>query len=148
MRKINKEELNVKNNWIVTDLNHERYTFDIETIIFRNKTIIEILDELAYWGLENKIEKYENSNTYIIDEIYHEDKESDTWCLTEEEKDRFRPLHIEALLIMPLNEFLEREYVSGVFGDTNRKYGVIDYAFKPVKMEEDKNEKNDSKINI
>lgn len=29
MREINKEELNIKNNWIVTILHHERYTFDI-----------------------------------------------------------------------------------------------------------------------
>ena len=29
MKKISKEELNKKDNWIVTDLTHERYTFDI-----------------------------------------------------------------------------------------------------------------------
>lgn len=144
MRKINKEELNVKNNWIVTELHHERYTFDIETLIYKNKTILEILDDLVYWGLENKLEKYENSNTYILDEIYHEDKDSDTWCLTEEEKNRFRPLHISALMITPLDEFLKEEYMSGCFGSTHRKYGIMDYAKVPVEMEEDKNEKNNS----
>lgn len=148
MREISKDELNIKNNWIVTILRHERYTFDIGTLIYKNKTILEILDDLVYWGLENRLEKYENSNTYIIDEIYHEDKDSDTWCLTEEEKNRFRPLHIGALMITPLDEFLKEEYMSGCFGDTNRKYGVMDYALKPVKMEENKNEKNNTKDNF
>ena len=62
MNKINKEELNKKDTWIVTELHHERYTFDLETSIYENQTILEILDELAYWGLENKIEKYKNRN--------------------------------------------------------------------------------------
>lgn len=138
-----KKELNKKNTWIVTELHHERYTFDLETSIYENQTILEILDELAYWGLENKIEKYENSNVYILDEVYHEDPESDTWCLTEQEKKRFLPLHIGAIMIMPLDEFLKEEkYFSGSFGGTNRKYGVMDYASVPVKMEEDKNNEN------
>ena len=148
MRKVNKEELNIKNTWIVTELLHERYTFDIKTLIYKDKTILEILDDLIYWGLENELEKYENSNTYIIDDIFHEDKDSDTWCLTEEEKNRFRPLHIQALMITPLDEFLKEEYMSGCFGETNRKYGIMDYALKPVKMEENKNEKNNTKDNF
>lgn len=135
-----KKELNKKNTWIVTELHHERYTFDLETSIYENQTILEILDELAYWGLENKIEKYENSNVYILDEVYHENPESDTWCLTEQEKKRFLPLHIGAIMIMPLDEFLKEEkYFSGSFGETNRKYGVMDYAAVPVRMEEIKN---------
>lgn len=135
-----KQELNKKNTWIVTELHHERYTFDLETSIYEDQTILEILDELAYWGLENKIEKYENSNVYILDEVYHEDPESDTWCLTEQEKKRFLPLHIGAIIIMPLDEFLKEEkYFSGSFGETNRKYGVMDYAAVPVRMEEIKN---------
>ena len=135
-----KQELNKKNTWIVTELHHERYTFDLETSIYEDQTILEILDELAYWGLENKIEKYENSNIYILDEVYHEDPESDTWCLTEQEKKRFLPLHIGAIMIMPLDEFLKEEkYFSGSFGETNRKYGVMDYAAVPVRMEEIKN---------
>ena len=135
-----KKELNKKNTWIVTELHHERYTFDLETSIYEDQTILEILDKLAYWGLENRIEKYENSNVYILDEVYHEDPESDTWCLTEQEKKRFLPLHIGAIMIMPLDEFLKEEkYFSGSFGETNRKYGVMDYAAVPVKMEEIKN---------
>ena len=138
-----KEELNKKNTWIVTELHHERYTFDLETSIYEDQTILEILDELAYWGLENRIEKYKNSNVYILDEVYHEDPESDTWCLTEQEKKRFLPLHIGAIMIMPLDDFLKKEkYFSGSFGGTNRKYGVMDYASVPVKMEEDKNNEN------
>lgn len=138
-----KEELNKKNTWIVTELHHERYTFDLETSIYEDQTILEILDELAYWGLENRIEKYKNSNVYILDEVYHEDPESDTWCLTEQEKKRFLPLHVGAIMIMPLDDFLKKEkYFSGSFGETNRKYGVMDYAFVPVKMEEDKNNEN------
>ena len=139
-----KKELNKKNTWIVTELHHERYTFDLETSIYENQTILEVLDELAYWGLENRIEKYKNRNIYILDEVYHEDPESDTWCLTEQEKKRFLPLHVGAVMIMPLDEFLkEEECFSGSFGGTNRKYGVMDYAAVPVKMEEDKNnEKN------
>ena len=148
MKKVSKEELNIKNTWIVTELLHERYTFDIKTLIYKDKTILEILDDLIYWGLENKLEKYENSNTYIIDEIYHENKDSDTWCLTEEEKNRFRSLHVQALMITPLDEFLKEEYMSGCFGDTNRKYGIMDYALKPMKMEENKNEKNNTKDNF
>ena len=58
MKKVNSKDLNKKNTWIVTELHHERYTFDIETSIYECKTILEILDELAYYGLENKIEKY------------------------------------------------------------------------------------------
>lgn len=138
-----KQELNKKNTWIVTELYHERYTFDLETSIYEDQTILEILDELAYWGLENRIEKYKNSNVYILDEVYHEDPESDTWCLTEQEKKRFLPLHVEAIMIMPLDDFLKKEkYFSGSFGGTNRKYGVMDYASVPVKMEEDKNNEN------
>ena len=138
-----KQELNKKNTWIVTELHHERYTFDLETSIYEDQTILEILSELAYWGLENRIEKYKNSNVYILDEVYHEDPESDTWCLTEQEKKRFLPLHVEAIMIMPLDDFLEKEkYFSGSFGGTNRKYGVMDYASVPVKMEEDKNNEN------
>ena len=115
-----KKELNKKNTWIVTELHHERYTFDLETSIYECKTILEILDE-----------------------VYHEDPESDTWCLTEQEKKRFLPLHVGAIMIMPLDEFLKEEkYFSGSFGETNRKYGIMDYASVPVKMEEDKNNEN------
>lgn len=143
MDKVNSKDLNKKNTWIVTELHHERYTFDLETSIYEDQTILDILNELTYRGLENKIEKYKNSNVYILDEIYHEDPESDTWCLTEQEKKRFLPLHIGAIMIMPLDEFLKEEkYFSGVFGKTNRKYGVMDYAAVPVKMEENKNDKN------
>lgn len=43
-------------------------------------------------------------------------------------------------MIMPLDEFLKEEkYFLGSFGETNRKYGVMDYAAVPVKMEEIKN---------
>lgn len=46
-------------------------------------------------------------------------------------------------MIMPLDEFLKEEkYFSGCFGETNRKYGVMDYAAAPVQMEENKNDKN------
>jgi hypothetical protein len=46
-------------------------------------------------------------------------------------------------MIMPLDEFLKEEkYFSGSFGETNRKYGVMDYAAVPVKMEEIKNNEN------
>ena len=48
MREIGREELNIKNTWIVTELHHERYTFDIETLIYKDKTILEILDDLVY----------------------------------------------------------------------------------------------------
>ena len=48
MRKVTKEELNKKDNWIVTELHHERYTFNIETLIYKDKTILEILDDLVY----------------------------------------------------------------------------------------------------
>lgn len=138
-----KQELNKKNTWIVTELHHERYTFDLKTSIYEDQTILEILDELAYWGLENRIEKHKNSNVYILDEVYHEDPESDTWCLTKQEKKRFLPLHVEAIMIMPLDDFLKKEkYFSESFGGTNRKYGVMDYASVPVKMEEDKNNEN------
>lgn len=143
MDKVNSKDLNKKNTWIVTELHHERYTFDLETSIYEDQTILDILEELTYRGLENRIEKYKNSNVYILDEIYHEDPESDTWCLTEQEKKRFLPLHIGAIMIMPLDEFLKEEkYFSGVFGKTNRKYGVMDYAAVPVQMEENKNDKN------
>lgn len=143
MDKVNSKDLNKKNTWIVTELHHERYTFDLETSIYEDQTILDILDELTYRGLENRIEKYKNSNVYILDGIYHEDPESDTWCLTEQEKKRFLPLHIGAIMIMPLDEFLKEEkYFSGVFGNTNRKYGVMDYAAVPVQMEENKNDKN------
>lgn len=143
MRKVNSKDLNKKNTWIVTELHHERYTFDIETSIYEYKTILEILDELAYWGLENKLEKYNTKEVYILDEVYHEDPDSDTWCLTKEERNRFLPLHIGAIMIMPLKDFLDKKYISACFGETNRKYGVMDYAKGPVKMEEDKNDKND-----
>lgn len=138
--KLLKKELNKKNTWIATKLLHERYTFDLETSIYENQTILEILDELSCWGLENRIEKYENNNIYILNEVYHEDPESDTWCLTEQEKKRFLPLHVEAIMIMPLDDFLKKEKCfSGSFGETNRKYGVMDYATVPVRMEEIKN---------
>ena len=35
---------------------------------------------------------------------------------------------------------MKDEYMSGCFGSTNRKYGVMDYAKVPVEMEECKNE--------
>ena len=46
-----------------------------------------LIEIITKWIIENT-KKYENSNTYIIDEIYHENKDSDTWCLTEEEKNK------------------------------------------------------------
>lgn len=141
--KPSKEELNKKNTWIVTEFHHERYTFDLETAIYEDTTISNILEDYFYWGLENKIEKYENRNVYILDEIYHEDSENDTWCLTEQERKRFLPLHIEAIMIMPLEEFLKEEkYFTGSFGGTNKKYGVMDYAKCPIEMEKEK-EKNE-----
>lgn len=136
--KPSKEELNKKDIWVITELHHERYTFDLETAIYEDKTILEILDDYFYWGLENKVKKYPNSNVYILDEIYHEGPESDTWCLTEQEKKRFLPLHIEALMIMPLKDFLKEKAFFGSFGSTHRKYGIMDYAKVPVEMEAEK----------
>lgn len=140
MRKIENKQLNMKKDWVVMELNHERYTFDIDVIIYENKSILEIIDDLCYNGLEKKIEKYDNQEVYKLDEIYHEDSDSDTWCLTETEKDRFRPLHIGAIMFMPLEDFLKEKYLSGCFGHTKRKYGVMDYAKYPVEMEAQKNE--------
>lgn len=140
MKKISNKELNKRDNWIITELHHERYTFNIETSIYEDKTILEILDDLGYWGLENKIEKYDNQEVYLLDEIYHEESESDTWCLTEKERKRFLPLNISAVMIMSLKDFKREKGFSGCFGSTNRKYGVMDYAITPVKMEENKND--------
>ncbi len=137
--KVDRKELDKKNTWIVTEFHHERYTFDLETTIYKDTTISDILEDYFYWGLENKIEKYENRNIYILDEIYHEDADSGTHCLTKEEQKRFLPLHIEAIMIMPLDEFLEDGgFLSASFGKTHRKYGVMDYAKYPVEMEKEK----------
>jgi len=141
-RQVSKEELKVKRDWIVTEFHHERYTFDFSTLIYRDKTILYILDDLIYDGLENRIEKYENSNIYILDEVYHETPDVDEERMTEKERERFLPLHIGGLMIMPLEEFLEKgsEYMSACFGPTNKKFGVMDYAKIPVEMEREKND--------
>lgn len=133
-------KINKKRDWVVTDLIHEKYTFDLETAIYKNKSILEILDDLGLEGLEDKIEKYNNREIYILDDVYHQDPDFDTWCLTKKEKSRFTPLHVRGLMLMPLEEFLKEGYLNASFGPTNRKYGVMDYAEVPVEMEETKNE--------
>jgi hypothetical protein len=146
MGKINKKELNEKRAWVVTSIGHEGYTLDVDTVIFKNMSLLDVLDSFGFYGLENKLEKHEfdypEDTYYTLDEVYHEDRDSDTWCLTEEEKDRFTPIHIGALMVQSLENFLFSQRVSGCFGDTNRKYGLMDYAKKPVEMEEEKDEKN------
>ena len=136
-RRITEKELNEKDDWIITYINHERYTFDIDTYIEENISIKEILEKRMMEDLIQKIERqgYQGFG-YVIDEIYHEDKESDTWCLTEKEKERFRPLHIQAITFAKLKDFKKEKYLGTVCGDTNKKFGVMDFAYKPVEMQE------------
>lgn len=140
MKKVSEKELTEIKDWIVTELHHERYTFDLETTIYKEQSILDILEEYLCRELKNKIKKYEYRNIYVLDEIYREDPDSDTWCLTEKEKKRFLPLHIEALMLMPLDEFLkDGGFLMASFGSTHKKYGVMDYAKYPVEMEKEKN---------
>ena len=135
-KKITKKELNEKHDWIVTGLNHERYTFNIDTFIEKDKSIIEMLHNFCMSELVNRIERASYHNyAYAIDNIFHEGR--DEYCVTEEEGKRFTGLHIETLLFARLDEFLENEVLGWCFGDTNKKFGVMDYAKKPVYMNED-----------
>lgn len=137
--KISEEELSIKKDWIVCYVNHERYTFDNAIEIFKNKSIIDILD---YWMLKDLSSKIERAGYhgfgYALDNTYHEDKESDTWCLRKEENERFLPLHVEWLFFADFEEFKKQECLSWYFGNTHRKYGVMDYAKFPVDMDENK----------
>ena len=68
--------------------------------------------------------------------------------LTKKECKRFNGYHIEALTIVELDKFLKEESFCTVVMDTNNKWGLLDYACKPVDMHLNKNklEKISSKL--
>lgn len=59
--------------------------------------------------------------------------------LTKKECKRFVGYHIEALTIVELDKFIKEESFCTVVMNTNKKWGILDYAYKPVDMHLDKN---------
>lgn len=141
-KEIKEEELNRKKDWLIVDFGHERYSIDLTVTTYRNHTIKQILDEFMY--PIDKLERAAHQGyAYAIDDVYHLPPDADTWFLTEKEKQDLFLYILVGILIIPLDKFLsaeEEEFAAWSFGNTYRKFGVMDYAKYPIDMEEDKDE--------
>lgn len=59
--------------------------------------------------------------------------------LTKKELKRFKGYHIKALTIVELDKFIKEEGFCTTIMETNNKWGLVDYAYTPVKMGINKN---------
>ena len=50
MGKISNKDFNIKKDWIVVHIDHERYTFDCDIYYYSNSTLKEISSKLCPFG--------------------------------------------------------------------------------------------------
>ena len=140
MKKITKKEVNAKKNYVVVNLYHERYSADLDISIHKNQSIIDIYNCYNF-DEDFDINKLERQGYQQMGYVY--DKcgayEPSDYELTKKECKRFRGYHIEALTIVELDKFIKEESFCTLVMSTNNKWGLVDYAYKPVDMHLDKN---------
>lgn len=140
MKKITKKEVNTKKDYVVVNLYHERYSCDMGLEIFKNTSIVDIYNHFNF-EKDFDINKLERDGYHCMGYLY--DKcgryEADDYALKKSECKRFRGYHIEALFIVELEKFLKEKCFCSTFMGTNKKYGLVDYAYTPVDMRLNKN---------
>lgn len=139
-KKITKKEVNTKKDYVVVEIYHERYSCDMCVQIVKNRSIVDIYN-MYNFEKDFDITKLERQGYhemgYVYDKCCHYDM--DEYDCSKKENKRFKTYHIECLFIVELNTFLKEECFNCVFMDTNKKFGLVDYAKKPVDMHLDKN---------
>jgi len=105
-----------KTDWIVIEIYHERYMFSTDIHLFKDTKIKDIKINNTYIYKTN-IKKLNEGNAkderYIIDYCTHTGKDKNK-------------IHLECVLIMPLDVFIKEGYESFVWGQTKTKYGLLD----------------------
>lgn len=124
--------MKVKRNWIVLSVRHERYSFDTTLNIYWDRTLQDIMDnELflpMYEQYKDKIEKVHSDpddHAYMLDLSSH--SEIDTqYTYPGLDANKIQHLHLDVYMFVPLDEFLNEEYQSFVWGNTESKFGILD----------------------
>lgn len=111
-----------KKDWVVIDTVHERYSFETTVRIYRQYTLQELKKEVLYDN--DNIEKT-TFGRYIVDRSCN--NELDTkYSFPELEGQPLEDIHLDSICFIALEDFLKDDYVSYIWGSTNKKFGLID----------------------
>lgn len=140
MEKITKKELNIKKDYICINVYHERYSADMCMQIYKNKSILEILQD-HHCCEEIDISKIERQGYHGMGYAYDccGRYDLDKYSLTKKECKRFKSYDIDAQFIVELNTFIREECFNCTFMETNKKFGLVDFAETPCGMSINKN---------
>lgn len=119
----------MKKDWIVINIEHERYSFDTSIRLYKDKTFEELKKELHIYNNDIVEQQYRNKDIYLVDECYHADLD------TEYEYPQFKgqPLQkigLEVTMIIAFDIFMANEYCSWIWGITENKFGLLDKKAK------------------
>lgn len=145
MKKISNKDLNIKKDWIVAHIDHERYTFDCDIYYYSNSTLKEICEK-EMCDI-NKLEEFGNDKTrYLVDDCSHSNNDlyylEDTIC--EKDLKHLQGYHIDALIICDANIIQTEAWedkenhmscMPFCFGSTEKKYGLLDYKRTDIERE-------------
>lgn len=120
---------NIKKDWITIEIDHERYSFDTNIGLWRNMTLDELLNEFGYLHYKDKLEQSNDGFRYTLD--FSVWSELDTKYQYPELKELpLQHIHLDTLLIVEFDKFIEEEGASFIWGQTENKFGLIDIKRK------------------
>ena len=115
----------IKTDWILIELFHDRYFFSQVAKVFKDYTFQEVIDDLDYEGyIFEQIGDKIGDTGYIVDLCEHRpigDYEYET--------DRVKGVahfKVRSIIILDLNKLHQEEELEVLFGQTNTKYGLLD----------------------
>ena len=126
--KINlQEEAKKIGNWLVIEIGHERYCFNTDVTIYNNCSLGDVLKEyfIPKETLEKDLEKIYQKN-YNLD-LCVRNKLDTKYSFPILEGLPLKDIHIGAIHIIDMDYLNENEYVSFIWGSTDKKFGLIDF---------------------
>ena len=128
-----------KPNWLVIEVNHERYTFNTYYTYCRHKTLKEIEDMFMISGHDVEIDRDGNR---IYDECYYGGE--GTYDIFDDYLERhfkLKSYQVSYTIIMPARNIKKDTWF--ITGQTKNKFGLFDREW--IRSEEDNNETSTDK---
>lgn len=127
---VSEEELKRVGNWVKIVICHDRYFFDTTMEVFMNKSLEDTIKE--DWDYNSEIEKLERNKphsskdlSYIIDNCSH--RIPNRYEMKEIFKENIDYFDIDVTYVIDFEQFLEEGSCAFVWGQTNNKFGVLDF---------------------
>ena len=118
-----------KKDWLVIENFHERYSFETNLSVFHNIDLLDLIRK--YFKIEIdledeiEVEKYFDGSCYIIDKTRHNLLDTD-YEAPELKNVPIKKVMFNTICFISLENFLNSEHFSFVWGFTNSKFGLLD----------------------